>query len=61
MGTPARAREGRWGYFLYKRGVAAANQREGYNGRRGDGDKTTFGHTHKPAVINMLKRTDAES
>jgi hypothetical protein len=44
-GVQARAREGRWGYFLYKRGVAAANQREGYNGRRGDGDKTTFGHT----------------
>jgi hypothetical protein len=59
MGTQARAREGRWGYFLYKRGVAAANQREGYNGRRGDGDKTTFGHTrsgrHKDAKANRRR------
>jgi len=45
-GSQVRAREGRGGYFLYKRGVGAANQREGYNGRRGDGDKTTLGHTH---------------
>jgi len=32
-------------YFLYKQGVAAANQRERCNGRGGDGDKTTFART----------------
>ena len=32
----------------------------GCNGRMGDGDKTTFAHAHKPAVINLLKRADAQ-
>jgi len=45
MGTQARAREGRWDTSYINAGVAAANQREGYNGRRGYGDKTTFGRT----------------
>lgn len=44
-GTQVRAREGRRGCFLYKRGVGAANQREGYNGRRENGDKTSFERT----------------
>ena len=39
--------KGQRGLFLYTRGVGDANEREvggAYNGRRGDGDKTTFEH-----------------
>ena len=60
FGAQARAREGRGGYVLYKRGVGAVNQREGYNGRRGDGDKPTFEHTES-GRHNMLNRADAQN
>lgn len=44
-GDPSTGTRRAMGYFLYKRGVAAAQPKGGYNGRRGYGDKTTFGRT----------------